>query len=141
MRNFKKFIYKWQDRTLIAMTVRRFPMVLLALSLCLGCVTACGRFKIVFTTGFGEGEVFRIDNAVCELPEVMVYLTNMQNRYEDVYGAEVWNVALDDITLEQNVKEMVLAKLAQIKTMYLLARSKGVELDDSEKTKVEQAAE
>lgn len=140
MRKLKKFLYKWQDRVLIAITVKSFPVMLLALSLCLGCVTACGRFKVVFTTGFGKGEVFRIDNAVCELPEVMVYLTNTQNRYEDVYGAEVWNVVLDGVTLEQNVKEMVLAKLAQIKTMYLLARSKGVELSDDEKGKVEQAA-
>lgn len=141
MRNLKKFIYKCRDRVSNNITVRRLPVLLIALSLCLGCLTACDGFKVVFTTGFGEDEVFRIDNAVCELPEVMVYLTNTQNRYEDVYGAEVWNVALDGVTLEQNVKEMVLAKLAQIKTMYLLARSKGVELSDEERAKVERAAE
>ena len=141
MRYLKKFIYKWRDRASIPITVRRITVLLLMLSLCLGSVTACGPFKVVFTTGFGRNEVFRIENAVCELPEVMVYLTNTQNRYEDVYGAEVWNVALDGVTLEQNVKEMVLAKLAQIKTMYLLARSKGVELSDEERGKVEQAAE
>lgn len=141
MRNLRKLIYKWRDRVSNDAAVKRFPVLFIVLSLCLGCVTACDSFKVVLTTGFGEDEVFRIDNVVCELPEVMVYLTNTQNRYEDVYGAEVWNVALDGVTLEQNVKEMVLAKLAQIKTMYLLARSKDLELDDGEKTKVEQAAE
>ena len=140
-RNLNKIIYKWRDRDSNAITVRRFSMLLLMLSLCLECFTACDSFKVVFTTEFGKGEVFRIDNAVCELPEVMVYLTNTQNRYEDVYGAGVWNVSLDGITLEQNVKEMVLAKLAQIKTMYLLARSKGVELSDDERGKAQHAAE
>lgn len=141
MQNLKKIICKWRKRVSNDTIARRFPVQLLVLSLFLGCVTACGRFELVFTTGFGENEVFRIDSVVCELPEIMVYLTNTQNQYEDVYGVEVWNVALDGVTLEQNVKEMVLAKLAQIKTMYLLALSKGVELSDDEKGKARQAAE
>lgn len=117
-----------------------FLTLLLVPVLCLGGITACGSAKVVFTTGFGDDQVFRIDSVVCTLPEVMVYLTNTQNQYENVYGVEVWNVALEDVTLEENVKEMVLAKIAQIKTMYLLAQSKDVELDEGEKVKVEQAA-
>ena len=109
--------------------------------ICLIGATACSSARVVFTTGFSEDEVFRIDSAVCTLPEIMVYLTNTQNQYEDVYGKQVWNVSLEGVTLEENVKEMVLAKIAQIKTMYLLAQSKSVALDASEQTKVEQAAE
>lgn len=112
----------------------------LMLAVCLGDMTGCSNARIVFTTGFGADEVFRIDNVVCKLPEAMIYLTNTQNRYEEVYGAEVWNVELDGVTLEENVKDMVLAKLAQIKTMYLLAQRKGVQLDDQEKAKASQAA-
>lgn len=118
-----------------------FLTLLLALCLCLIGVTACSSARVVFTTGFGEDEVFRIDSTACTLPEIMVYLTNTQNQYEDVYGNQVWNISLEGVTLEENVKEMVLAKIAQIKTMYLLAESKGVSLDGSEQTRVEQAAE
>lgn len=71
----------------------------------------------------------------------MVYLTTMQNQYESVYGEEIWNTALGDVTLEENVKETVLAKIAQIKTMYLLAQEKDVVLSEEEESKVEQAAE
>ena len=71
----------------------------------------------------------------------MVYLTNIQNQYESVYGSEVWQVSLDDVTLEENVKEIVLAKIAQIKTMYLLAQDRDVELTEAEEKKVKQAAE
>ena len=113
----------------------------LALIMCLMSLTACSSARVVFTTGYGEDEVFKIDSAVCTLPEFMVYLTNTQNQYENVYGPEVWNVSLDGVTLEENVKEMVLAKIAQIKTMYLLAGSKGVELTETEKGQVEQAAQ
>ena len=89
----------------------------------------------------GKDEVFRIGSSVCTVPEMMVYLTNTQNQYESVYGPEVWNVSRDGITLEENVKETVLAKIAQIKTMYLLAQDRGVSLDDSENKRAGQAAE
>lgn len=108
-------------------------------------LTACGNggsgTKVVFTTGFDKDEIFRIDSVSCTTPEVMVYLTTTQNQYESVYGSEVWNVALDGMTLEENVKETVLAKIAQIKTMYLLARDKDVTLDAQEQEKVRQASE
>lgn len=113
----------------------------LAAILCALSLTSCSSARVVFTTGFGENEVFRIDSAVCTLPELMVYLTNTQNQYESVYGSEVWNISLDGVTLEENVKEMVLAKIAQIKTMYLLAEKKNVKLTEEEQTKVEQAAQ
>ena len=119
---------------------RRICGLVLALMLCLTCFAACSSARVVFTTGYGEDEVFRIDSAVCTLPEFMIYLTNTQNQYENVYGPEVWKISLDGVTLEENVKEMVLAKIAQIKTMYLLAQSKGVELTETEQGQVEQAA-
>lgn len=124
---------------------RRLTALALAVVLGLTGLTACGEdgsgTKLVFTTGFGKDEVFRIGDASCTTAEVMVYLTTTQNQYESVYGPEVWNVALDGMTLEENVKETVLAKIAQIKTMYLLARDKEVTLDAQEQEKVRQAAE
>lgn len=104
---------------------------------------ACGKGdkpRVVFTTGFGKDEVFRIEDESCRKDELMVYLTTIQNQYESVYGEEIWNTSLDGVTLEENVKETVLARIAQVKTMYLLAREKGVELDEEEKSLVEQAA-
>lgn len=116
----------------------------LAAALCLFGLTACGNgdgTKVVFTTGFGRNEVFRIEDEVCTRPEIMVYLTTVQNQYESVYGVEIWNTTLDGVTLEENVKETVLARIAQIKSMYLLAKDQGVTLDKSEEEKVKRAAE
>lgn len=123
---------------------RRTGILLLCLFLVCGCLSACGDgsgVQIVFTTGFGKDEVFRIGDTGCTRAELMVYLTTTQNRYESVYGAEIWNVAGDETTLEENVKETVLARIAQIKTMCLLAESKGVSLEESERRLVLQAAE
>lgn len=123
---------------------KRFVAAGLIAALALTGVTACGRdgngTRVIFTTGFGKDEVFRIDNESCKKEELMVYLTTTQNQYESVYGTEIWNTSLDGVTLEQNVKETVLAKIAQIKTMYLLAKEKDVVLDEDETGKVTKAA-
>lgn len=111
--------------------------------LCLGSMTGCGKggTRVVFTTGFRKDEVFRIEDVSCKQAEIMVYLTTIQNQYENVYGKEIWNVSLDGVTLEENVKETVLARIAQIKTMHLLAKAKGVTLNQEDEEKVAQAAE
>lgn len=105
----------------------------------------CGKLeedtKIVLTTGFKENEVFRIESMSCYLPEVMVYLTNVQNQYESVYGREIWSKDLGDISLEESVKETVIAQIAQIKTMNLLAERHGVSLDENEQKLAQKAAE
>ena len=124
-------------------SIRRLAVLL---GICmLTAFSACGGrgadTKVVLTTGFYSDEVFRIENKSCRLPEVMVYLTTLQNQYEEVYGAEIWQTNLDGITLEENVKEMVLAKIAQIKSLNLLAESMEIKLDEEELKKVTLAAE
>ncbi len=91
-----------------------------------------GNTKIVLTTGFDKDEVFRIDKASCRLPEVMVYLTNMKNQYEQALGSQIWQTSYEGETLEENVKETVLAGIARIKAMNLLAEEYGISLSDEE---------
>ena len=112
---------------------------LLTALLC-GCQSRLSDTKLVLYTGFKENEVFRIETISCMLPEVLVYLTNTQNQYESVFGEEIWDTELNGVTFEENVKETVLANLAQIKTMTLLAGKHGVTLDSGELETVEEAA-
>lgn len=119
--------------------------LLLAAMLAAAPLTGCGigegrGTKVVLTTGFNKDEVFRIETSTCTLPELMVYLTTIQNRYESVYGTEIWNTNADGVTLEENVKNIALAQIAQIKTMNLMAGRYEVRLEDEEKAQVENAA-
>lgn len=125
------------------MRVRRAAAFFCCVFLAAVSLAACGdenSAKVIFTTGLDKDEVFRIGDEVCTVPEMMVYLTNTQNQYESVYGPEVWNISVDGVTLEENVKDTVLAKIAQIKTMHQLAGDRDVTLDEAEREKVEQAA-
>ncbi len=112
--------------------------ILLLFCLCFSFV-GCGT-KVVLTTGFGKEDVFVVGTEVCTLPEVRVYLTNVQNQYESVYGEEIWDAQLDGVTLEENVKETVLARIAKVKTMYLISQDRGITLDEEEEALVKAAA-
>ncbi len=114
-------------------------VMLLTGSLC-GCSEEEDRGKVVFTAGLGKDELFRIDEVSCTLPEYMLYLTNTKNRYEGVFGSQIWDVTYEGTSFEENMKEIVLAKIAQMKSVYLLAQEKGVELTEAESRKLEQAA-
>ncbi len=121
---------------------RRYPLISLLLA-ALVLLTGCGgkQVNVVFYTGFGKDEVFRIEHSSCSLGEIMVYLINTQCRYESVYGEEIWETSLGDLTLEENVKEMVLAQVSQIKVLTLMAGDLNVELTEEERSLVRQAAE
>ena len=114
---------------------------ILAQVLITGCSADTLGRKVVFTTGFSDNEVFRIENVSCSLTETMVYLVNMQNGYEATFGSEIWRQQTDSGTVEDRLKESVLAKVAQIKVMNLLASENGIELDESELEKAKSAAE
>lgn len=127
----------------IKKVLKRTAAFFLVLIVCAFVLSSCGAdgVRVVFTTGFGRDEVFTIGDESCHRNEIMVYLTTVQNQYESVYGEEIWNTELEGVTLEENVKETVLARIAQIKTMYLLAKEKEVTLDEEEQGKVKSAAE
>ena len=126
--------------------VNRWAAWLLTGILCASSLTGCGsdkeesNTKVVLTTGFEKDEIFRIESISCKLPEIMVYLTNTQNQYESVYGSQIWEANVEGVTLEQNIKDTALARIAQIKTMNLLAQEHGVELSKQEQEAVAMAA-
>lgn len=74
------------------------------------------------------------------LPEVMIYLMNTKNEYEKTFGSEIWEVSQDGETLQEHVKETVLARLARIKALNLLAQEKEIQLDEDEIEQTRQAA-
>lgn len=124
---------------------KRIVVYMLVAGMLTGTVTGCGGgdgsgTKVVLTTGFEKGEIFRIETSSCKLPELMVYLTTIQNRYESVFGEEIWKTIADGVTLEENVKNIALAQIAQIKTMNLMAEKYEVELSEEEQARAENAA-
>lgn len=132
-----------KDRAAVIMRRRIGVFLILVLVIIgiMGMVSSCGdsNSEIVFTTGLSEEEVFKIDGSICTLPEAMVYLTTVQNQYENTYGVDMWEQNFGGATLEDYVKESVLAQLAQIKSMDLLAKNREISLTEEERNLAVQA--
>ncbi|MCR4793550.1 MAG: peptidylprolyl isomerase [Lachnospiraceae bacterium] len=111
------------------------------MALLVACIlTGCGGTQVVLTTGFDKDEIFVVGSERCTLSELNIYLTNIQKTYENVFGEEIWNVTSDGVTFEESIKNTALAQIAQVKTMYLMAVDRGLELDSREQDLVRQAA-
>ena len=116
-------------------------MLLSVLMLLAGCGKSGSTTKVVLTTGFAKDEVFKIESMSCRVPEIMLYLTTVQNEYKEVFGEQIFEVSQNGVTLQDNLKETVLARIAQIKTLNLMAQERKVTLDDAEKSSVKAAAD
>ncbi|MBR2036324.1 MAG: peptidylprolyl isomerase [Lachnospiraceae bacterium] len=104
-------------------------------------LTACSESKVVLTTGFGSNEAFQVGSERATTTELMLYLTNIANQYEQVYGESLWTMSVDeDTTLLDNCKEVALAWLSQVKAMKLLAKEYEVVLSEEEEAAVQSAA-
>lgn len=97
--------------------------------------------QVVITTNFEKNEVFRINNTPCYLPELMLYLTTTENQYRDVYQTEILERDLNGETLNERLIDNVLAKLAQVKTMCMMAEEYNVSLSDEEVAYVKEIAD
>ena len=87
--------------------------IIVICSLVLISFSGCGKdSRIILTTGFDEDELFRIDGLSCSRAEFMVYLTNIQDQYELAFGKKIWDADTGDMTLEQSLRQTVLARLA-----------------------------
>lgn len=96
--------------------------------------------SVIFVDKLGANDVFRINDNVCTLSEAKIYLTNLQDQYESVYGCDMWETKCGDMTIEDYVKKTVIAQLAQIKSMALFAKEYNIELTEEEKNTMNQAA-
>ncbi len=123
--------------------IRRWLSVLLASMVLTGSLTGCGlpgNTRVVLTTGLAGDQLFKVGKSVCTLPEAMIYVMDYKQQYETAYGVEMWQHDFGGMTLEEYVKETIIAQLASIKAVTLLTKENDITLDDSEKEKITQAA-
>lgn len=106
----------------------------------LATLCACNPDKnVILTTGLKNDEIFKIEKSVCTKGEMMLYLTNMQNSYEKVYGEEIWSTNTEGTSIQESLKETVLARISRIKVMNLLADERGISLTKEEEEKAAKA--
>lgn len=96
--------------------------------------------KVVFTTGLGSKDAFRIGDRVCTIAQAKVYLCNYQNIYGAAYGLNLWETKAGSGQLTTYVKDMTISELARIISMDELAAEQKVTLTEDEKKDAKDAA-
>lgn len=113
--------------------------ILTAMALTLsGCKV--GNSDIVFTTGVGSNDLFKINGKVCTMKEAKVYLINYQNIYGKSYGVDLWENTSCNEKLQKYVKELTVSELSKVVCMDFLAAEKNISLSDDEQSRVDKAA-
>ena len=106
-----------------------------------GCFAACGNVRIRLTGGLSEGELFRIEDKVCTEAEARLFLMNQKNRCEQAYGEKIWAVSLEDgSTFADYMSSELRDFLVQLKSMALMAESRGISLSDEEERQISEAS-
>lgn len=96
--------------------------------------------EIILTTGFYEGELFRIGDISGYSVEALCYLANTKNRYSSVFGEEIWSTSQNGVLLGDSIKDIVLGRLIKIKNMVGLANQYGITLNSTEQEYASNAA-
>ncbi|MBR5419603.1 MAG: peptidyl-prolyl cis-trans isomerase [Lachnospiraceae bacterium] len=118
----------------------RYFKAIAVIMLSLILLTACGGGQIVLTTGFGEDEVFRVEDIHCSRSEVLLYMLSLRQQYEKAYGSGLWNAGEEGQELMGELKKTALARIGRVKLMNLMAELYQVSLNKEEEKKAAEAA-
>lgn len=116
----------------------------MAISLC-GCgqsneESTIKNTDIVIAEELKDGEIFRLDDLSCTIPEANVFMHTSQDQYTSVFGEQILDEDIDGKSLSEQLKDTTLARLAQIKAITLLARSMDITLSETQEKAIADAA-
>ncbi len=87
-----------------------------------------------------EEFVFEIGDEGCSAGQAKLYLSNMADSYQSVYGQTIMSRTSEGVSFGQKLKDSALSRLVAVKTMALFAAERGAQLDESDEQRVAQAA-
>lgn len=85
--------------------------------------------------------VFKVGSESCSKDDAKVILMNYQKEYSNLYGIDMWKHDYgQEQSLEDYIKDLTLAQMAQVYTLDIIASEKEVTLSEEEQKKVTEAA-
>ena len=126
---------------------RRKRRIILITAILLAAVFLFGYMKffngsfIYISTGIRKNEFFKVGDLKADICEADILLSDARREYEKLFGADIWNEKIGDVTFDDYVKEQVKAKLERIYCMNLLAKEKGTVLSRTQKEGVANAVD
>ena len=96
---------------------RRKRRIILITAILLAAIFLLGYMKffngsfIYVSTGMRKNEFFKVGDLKSDICEADILLSDARREYEKLFGADIWNEKIGDVTFDDYVKEQVKAKL------------------------------
>lgn len=97
--------------------------------------------NIYVSTGFENGVIAKVARENVSMTEVNVLLADAKMEYEEMFGDDIWNEAMGDITFEEYVIKTIRARIMRQKCMNTMAQSWGIVLNSTQEQNVTKAAQ
>lgn len=109
-------------------------------------IAACLAAILLLASGCGGGIPIVSEMRETEMftdPQMMILITTEKNRYQDVYGSQIWDVVIDDEgeTFQNHLLGEIHSFLKELGTMNRLADEHGIELSSQEKEQLKTLSE
>lgn len=102
--------------------------------------TASRDKSIYISTGFEKDVMIKVDQTQTTRTEVMAYLSDMVEEYEELFGEDIWTENMDGKPFEEYVLEQIKGRLTRVKCMNQVAISRGIVLSNLEEQNISKAA-
>ena len=107
------------------------PTILLIAVLFSGCTI--GNTRFVFGEAVKREIVFDMGSyGDCDKQKAAVYLLIAKAEYEKIFGDDVWQMQIEDMSMEEFVKNNTFSELLQRESMSALAENEGIELSEEQ---------
>lgn len=111
-----------------------------ALAVVLACSTFLGACSNPLAAVISK-PVFKVGSESCSQEDAKAILMNYQKEYSNLYGIDMWEHDYgQEQSLEEYIKNLTLAQMAQVYTLDVIASEKEVTLSEDEQKKVSEAA-
>ena len=111
-----------------------------ALAVVLACSTFFGACSNPLAAVISK-PVFKVGSESCSQEDAKAILMNYQKEYSNLYGIDMWEHDYgQEQSLEEYIKNLTLAQMAQVYTLDVIASEKEVTLSEDEQKKVSEAA-
>ncbi len=127
------------------MAVKRIGGFLLAALLCCLIASGCSKSGISLggfqISGLSSDELLCVGEETCPLSEAMIFVTSQKSLYQESFGADIWNVALEGGDFETYALARLKDYMGRLFAASQMAEERHLDLTEEELTKITEAAE
>lgn len=113
--------------------MKKLGIIMLAMMLTIALLAGCQSKSQEIVMKVGDREISR--------GELRIYLTELENMYEQQYGPTIWDMGFEGETIQDIVKNAAKAATVRLNVISMYAQENGIVIDEAAKTELDARAQ